>query len=232
MPKEDVYSNCIVFRLSFFFLIHSNTLFTGIFKSLLPSDHLKVANVFAPSLAYVILDAYFVMITGTLRVQETESFNKLYKSMRFFITLSLLVGSSLLLFGQNRLSGLWEGTITLDGIYSAKENRFQMLIQYKDGNLSGRSYIYLDNGEILEMKIHGQLFGDWSMSIYDVEFMPIGGSDLKPPFQRKYQLIYNTSVWETTLDGYWQEIRDEALDKKRQLGRITLKKLPQVAVKP
>lgn len=152
--------------------------------------------------------------------------------MRLFITLSLFLGLSSLVVAQNRLSGLWEGTITLDGIYSAKENRFQMLLQYKDGHLSGRSYVYLDSGEILEMKIDGRLFDDWSMSIYDIEFIPIGGSKLQPPFHRKYQLLYQTSIWETTLNGYWQEIRDEALDKKRQLGRITLKKLPQVAAKP
>lgn len=152
--------------------------------------------------------------------------------MRFFVTLSLLVGTFHLIFAQNRLDGLWEGSITLDGIYSTDEHRFQMLLHYKDGGVTGRSYIYLKNGEIVEMKIKGRLFDDWSLSIYDIEFVPIGGSDYKPPFLRKYQLVYQTSIWETSLNGYWQEIREEALDPKRELGRITLKKLPQVAAKP
>ncbi len=152
--------------------------------------------------------------------------------MRLFITLCLLAGSASLLAAQNRLEGLWEGSITLDGIYSTNEHRFQMLLRYKDGGVTGRSYIYLKDGEIIEMKIKGRLFDDWSLSIYDIEFMPIGGSDFKPPFKRKYQLLYKTSIWETSLDGYWQEIREEALDPTRELGRITLKKLPQVAAKP
>lgn len=152
--------------------------------------------------------------------------------MRFIFTFSLFLGASLLLSAQSRVEGLWEGSITLHGIYSTKENRFQMLLHYKDGGVTGRSYIYLDNGEILEMKIKGRLFDDWSLSIYDIEFMPIGGSELKAPFMRKYQLVYKTSIWETSLDGYWQEIKGEALDKKRELGRITLRKLPQVAAKP
>ncbi|MFN7117240.1 MAG: hypothetical protein ACK4TA_10605 [Saprospiraceae bacterium] len=152
--------------------------------------------------------------------------------MRLFFTLSLFVGTSLLLSAQNRLEGLWEGSITLDGIHSPNEHRFQMLLRYKDGGVTGRSYIYLKNGEIIEMKIKGRLFDDWSLSIYDIEFLPIAGSDFKPPFKRKYQLLYQTSIWETTLNGYWQEVREEALDPKRELGRITLRKLPQVAAKP
>jgi hypothetical protein len=152
--------------------------------------------------------------------------------MRVILTLSFLLGTSLLLSAQSRLEGLWEGSITLDGIYSSKEHRFQMLIRYNSGSISGRSYIYLPNGEILEMEIQGRLYDDWSISVYDIKFIPIGGSSLKPPFKRKYQLLYQTSIWETTLNGYWQEIKEEALDKKRHLGRITLKKLPQVAAKP
>ncbi len=103
---------------------------------------------------------------------------------------------------------------------------------YKEGGISGRSYIYLDNGEILEMEIKGKLYGDWSLSIYDIKFLPIAGSELQAPFKRKYQVVYKTSIWETSLNGYWQEIKEETFDPKRSLGRISLKKLPQVAAKP
>ncbi len=152
--------------------------------------------------------------------------------MRFIFICSFLVATSVLLSAQNRLEGLWEGTITLNGINSTKENRFQMLIHYKEGGISGRSYIYLDNGEILEMEIKGKLYGDWSLSIYDIKFLPIAGSELQAPFKRKYQVVYKTSIWETSLNGYWQEIKEETFDPKRSLGRISLKKLPQVAAKP
>lgn len=152
--------------------------------------------------------------------------------MRFIFICSFFLGASALLSAQNRLEGLWEGSITLNGINSTKENRFQMLIHYEEGGVHGRSYIYLDNGEILEMEIKGKLYGDWSLSIYDIKFMPIAGSELQAPFKRKYQLVYKTSIWETSLNGYWQEIKEESFDPKRSLGRISLKKLPQVAAKP
>ena len=152
--------------------------------------------------------------------------------MRLTVIIALMLGITSLLTAQSRLSGLWEGTITFGGIYSEDHHRFQMLLRTSGSALSGRSYVYLKNGEIIEMEIKGRYFGDWSMSIYDMEFKPIAGSDFQPPFRRKYQLLYQTSIWETTLNGYWQQIMEESLSPKRQRGRIFLKKLPQVAAKP
>ncbi|MEO0337908.1 MAG: hypothetical protein AAF242_01715 [Bacteroidota bacterium] len=133
---------------------------------------------------------------------------------------------------SSRLEGNWEGTITIGGLDSAEEIPFELYLK-KDGNrqLVGRSYIHFDKDEIVEMEVKGTLFGDFSIYLKDTEFIPFPGEENDPPYERKYQLQYQPSIWSTKMVGFWQELTDQYFSEKRRLGRINLKKVKDI-VKP
>ena len=57
-----------------------------------------------------------------------------------------------------------------------------------------------------------------------MKFIPAGDSEVAPTFYRKYQMIFNRSVFGSTLEGYWQEIIMSPFDQFRDRGKISLKK--------
>lgn len=93
--------------------------------------------------------------------------------------------------------------------------------------MKGKSYVHLEKGKVVEMEIRGVLYHDQSIYMADVEFIPLEGSGVKPRYTRKYQLMYRPSIWETTLNGYWQEIIPTPFFDGRDRGRIFLKKVKQ-----
>ena len=127
-------------------------------------------------------------------------------------------------FGQKGLSGLWEGTITKGGIYSEKGTKFELYLEVKGKVITGRSYVYLENGEVIEMDVEGKMYSDRSIYLKETGFISDKHSDLIPPFNRKYQFIYNRSIWDSTLEGYWQEMIPESFYEGRRRGRIILRK--------
>ena len=69
--------------------------------------------------------------------------------MRILILLLFLFSSATFLYGQRHLEGLWEGTITFGGLHSQKEHKFELLIQLDGSKLKGRSYVHLQDGNIM-----------------------------------------------------------------------------------
>ena len=126
---------------------------------------------------------------------------------------------------QKGLEGLWEGTITKGGIYSEEGYKFELYLKKKGKYWEGKSIVYLDDGRKIEMDVHGRFYKDRSMYFKDIKFIPREDDISIPPFYRKYQLIYDRSIWESKLDGYWQENVFEPFEKRRRQGRVFLRKV-------
>ena len=132
----------------------------------------------------------------------------------------------IVLSAQLELEGLWEGTITQGGLDSRQAYKFELLIKREGDVLTGRTYVHLGKDEVIEMEFVGKLYYDRSLYLEDLKFIPLEGVDVVPPFLRKYQLIFNRSIWDSSLNGYWQEItRKDPMDPRRERGRIALKKI-------
>ncbi len=133
---------------------------------------------------------------------------------------------------SGRLEGNWAGTITFGGLESTEEIPFELYLKKEgDGRLIGKSYIYQANQEIIEMEVEGTLYGDFSIYLKDTEFIPFPGEKDEAPYERKYQLQYMPSIWNTKMEGFWQERTEHYFSENRKLGRIKLKKMKNV-VKP
>jgi hypothetical protein len=148
---------------------------------------------------------------------------------RTIITLLLfcLAGVAYVGAQSGALEGLWQGTMTLGGLESKKKVKFELYLQKKKSKIVGRSYLHLSDTRIIEMEVQGTLYGDLSIYLRESEFVPFPGTEEeKPPeFNRKYQLMYMPSIWNTKMEGFWQEITGESFSENRKLGRIKLKKL-------
>ena len=148
--------------------------------------------------------------------------------MKFFylIGLSLFCLSSL--SAQKDIEGLWEGTITIGGIHSNDSYKFQLYLKSSGRKITGKSIVHLGNEEYIEMDVWGTWHGDRSVYMEEFKFIPVIGKEeegQKAPFYRKYQFIHNRSIWESKLEGYWQEITNDTFGQKRKRGRITLKRI-------
>ncbi len=138
-------------------------------------------------------------------------------------TLALL--SAFTLSAQLQLDGLWEGTITTGGIESTKGYPVQLYLKRAGKKVTGRSYVYISETEIVEMELAGRLYDDLSIYIDEVEYISHQEGEELPDFLRKYQLMWNRSINGSSINGYWQEIRQEIFDTKRQRGRIFLRQV-------
>lgn len=143
------------------------------------------------------------------------------KNLLLLLLLSL---ASLCSIAQNSLEGLWVGTIT-DGIGNTTGYKFEMIIEIKNKTIKGRSFVHISPDEIIEMELSGRMYKDRSIYMRDIQFIPTAGKEAPPPFNRKYQFAYDRSIWESTLEGYWQEVRGDTFNPKRQRGKIILKKV-------
>jgi len=143
----------------------------------------------------------------------------------FFLTLfcSLLLPTTSI--AQEKLEGLWKGTITAGGLESEDSYTFELFLKKDGKKLRGKSYVHLERGKVIEMEVRGWLYGDMSIYMTDGEFIPVEGTGVKPRFYRKYQLMYQPSIWKTTLNGYWQEIIPQPFFDGRDRGRIFLEKV-------
>ena len=145
---------------------------------------------------------------------------------KIYFTLVLLLCVSLTVSAQSRLEGTWKGTMTIGGLESNETVQMELYIQKKGAKLVGRSYITLKNKEVIEMEVKGSLYGDLSLYLRETDFIPVPGQEEnKPKFNRKYQLMYMPSIWDTKMEGYWQELTDHYFSEGRRLGKIKLKKM-------
>ena len=130
-------------------------------------------------------------------------------------------------FAQNAdaLEGRWEGVITKSGRHSTEGYKFELFIKVENGQITGRSYIHLNDRQIVQMDITGKMYGDRSVYIEDVNYIAAEGETYIPPFARKYQFIHNRSIFDSSLEGYWQQIIKDPFNNTRERGRILLKKI-------
>lgn len=144
------------------------------------------------------------------------------------VTLLFCLVSLSFAFAQSgALEGLWKGTMTLGGLNSNEKVKFELFLKKENSKLIGRSYLYLNDGRVIEMEVKGTLYGDLSLYLRESEFIPFPGleGEEPPSFNRKYQLLYMPSIWNTKMEGFWQEITGESFNENRKLGRIKLKKM-------
>ena len=152
--------------------------------------------------------------------------------LHLYLSAFILASSFTLLTAQHRLDGIWEGKITVGGLASTETWPLEIFLKVEGEKIKGRVYVHKPSGEVIETDVSGWLYGDWSAYLKDVEFIPRPQEQNAPQYIRKYQLKYERSIWETTLDGYWQEItEDKTLSEKRELGRIQLQKSKRTSPK-
>ncbi|NJB85006.1 hypothetical protein GGR26_000751 [Lewinella marina] len=128
---------------------------------------------------------------------------------------------------QPALDGLWEGTMTVGGLYSDQALPMQLYLTIRGQQVTGRSYVTLPNGNILRMDLQGYLYHDRSLALAEINFVGDSDNDVIPEFSRQYQIVYKPDLWDSTLKGFWQEMSTEHLGKDRRLGRIVLRKQKQ-----
>ena len=141
------------------------------------------------------------------------------------LTLVAFLCVSSFAIAQSGLEGTWKGTMTVGGLESKKTVPFELFLQQKGAKIEGRSYIYLEDKTVIEMEVKGSLFGDLSIYLKETDYIEDPTSDYQPEFNRKYQLLYKPSIWNTKMEGYWQELTDHYFSEKRRLGIIRLKKM-------
>lgn len=156
---------------------------------------------------------------NTLLCRVEKQIRSLMKQLLF---LTLLFFSYTAGYGQQHLPGLWTGTLT----QGSETYRVELMIIRDRQIITGRSYIYLPNGEVTQSEIYGRLHEDLSMNIYDRRVLypePEVRSD-SLHFPRHFQLLYQRSFNDMELEGYWQDWHHSAGDPKRRQGRIKLLK--------
>lgn len=126
---------------------------------------------------------------------------------------------------QTELEGLWEGTLSVGGLDSNKGYPVQVYIVRKGKQLTARTYVSITPNRIVEMEAKGWLYSDNSIALHEFTYLPKTKDAYTPPYMRKYQLVWYRSIGGSTLNGYWQEIREEVFDERRDGGRIFLKKV-------
>ncbi len=144
--------------------------------------------------------------------------------MRILALFIILTFSIVGLSAQSAPEGLWEGTITVGGIHSRQGYKFQMYLEATGKRLKGRTYIYLDNEQVIAMDVVGRIYSDRSIDLQDIRLVDTSGRDLPAAFSRSYQMVYRRGLYDNAIEGFWQEMRPDTEDGKRERGRIVLKK--------
>lgn len=123
------------------------------------------------------------------------------------------------------IEGLWEGRLSVGGLDANQDYPVQVYIVRQGRQLTARTYISITPNRIIEMEAQGWLYQDNSVAFDESTYIPKAIDGYTPPYMRKYQLIWHRSIGGSTLNGYWQEIREEVFHQQRARGRITLKKV-------
>lgn len=159
--------------------------------------------------------------------------------MRFITAifcLSLLLPTYSLQAQKKYLDGFWKGFITTGIVDGVRQGMIFELYLKTEGRstISGRSYAYREDGEVIEMAVKGQVYSDRSISLEDATFLPLENSGVTPTHNKQYQFSYHRSIFKSDnrLEGFWQEIIETPLAMKRRRGKITLQKVSNAVKKP
>lgn len=131
---------------------------------------------------------------------------------------------------QVTLDGVWEGTITIGGIYSRHEMPMQLYVTIDGRRIQGRSYVTIKEGETVMMELSGRLYHDQSMELVEIKFVGDEANEYFPKFSRQYQLVWKPDLWDNALTGFWQEKTEQTFYNYRERGRIKLKKRKEKGV--
>jgi hypothetical protein len=124
---------------------------------------------------------------------------------------------------QLTLQGVWKGTLTTS-IHTDRGYPFELYL-YRDGaRVWGRSYITVKPDSTIVMDLEGTMHQDLSISLYEKKFSGDKVRGPLAPFFRRYQLSFKRGLFEASLNGFWQEVRDDAFNNRRKRGRIYLRK--------
>ena len=142
-------------------------------------------------------------------------------------TTVLLLLFPVLLTAQNGLEGLWEGTITEGDLTRKDGYRFELYLTVENGVIEGVSTIYISQDSIIKQKLRGKMYQDRSIGLREVDegqYEDAAERTGRPAsdFFRKYQFIFDRGLYESKLNGYWQEITPTPFSVERKLGRFFL----------
>jgi hypothetical protein len=140
--------------------------------------------------------------------------------------LMLLLLPAMVLQAQKGLKGKWEGTITFGGYDKKQGEKFELYIENKGSQVLGRTFVYMDNSEVLVRKFKGRIYQDRSMYLEEIPDPALKNDTLSgnKPKLRSYQFLYTRSIFDSTLEGHWQEMIKDPLRKNRAIGRIYMRK--------
>ena len=145
--------------------------------------------------------------------------------MRYLLLLSSLYIVPAVTTAQTSLDGAWEGEMIVGGIYGTERLPVQMFITLDDGMVTGRTYIKLPDGELVQMNLTGRMYRDRSMEMVETDYVGSEDNAYFPLFNRQYQLIYKPDLFDSELQGFWQEVTEDTFNKFRKRGRMRLRKV-------
>jgi hypothetical protein len=153
-------------------------------------------------------------------------FYKMCMQVKFTILIGLFFLLCSSLEAQKRLQGLFEGSLTVGGLESSQKLKLEMFLRFDGQEISGRSYVHLAKGQVVEMELQGYLYSDFSVYLQEIRHIPANEEDqVKPPYFRKYQMQYSGNFEEVILTGFWQEETEVPLGKQRVIGKVRLRKI-------
>ncbi len=145
--------------------------------------------------------------------------------LTMLLPLLMLAGA---LSAQNGLEGLWAGSITEKG--TGEELQVELYLTLEGGYIKGMSYIYVSKDSIIQQELIGKMYQDRSIYMREVTDGEYGIDNITPKqleggkYVRKYQFEFKRSIWESSLNGFWQEITPTPFSVERKLGRIKLER--------
>lgn len=145
--------------------------------------------------------------------------------LKILITCLSLAGT---LSAQNGLEGLWAGSISEKG--TGKELQVELYLTLEEGYIKGMSYIYVSKDSVVQQELIGKMYHDRSIYMREVTDGEYDIDNITPKkleggkYVRKYQFEFKRSIWESSLDGFWQEVTPTPFSVKRKLGQIKLER--------
>lgn len=147
--------------------------------------------------------------------------------MKFNILASLLLIAGAL-SAQNGLEGLWVGSITEKS--TGRALPVELYLTLEKGYIKGMSYIHVNKDSVITQQLIGKMYQDRSIYMREVTDGAHSIDNITPKtleggkYVRKYQFEFKRSIWESSLNGFWQEVTPTPFSVKRKLGQIKLER--------
>ncbi|MCR9101946.1 MAG: hypothetical protein NXI25_18455 [bacterium] len=147
--------------------------------------------------------------------------------MKFNILICLLLATGTL-SAQNGLEGLWVGSIIEKSTGEALP--VELYLTLEKGYIKGMSYIYVNKDSVITQELVGKMYQDRSIYMREVTNGEYSIDNITPEtleggkYVRKYQFEFKRSIWESSLNGFWQEVTPTPLSVERKLGQIKLER--------